>query len=102
MREGYAPFCKHLFVPCFLPGAKAEAVPITDDNRHLLRSEYQARTADELPVLVRWFPQKAVEAPDATFLDLILYSREQIIKETEVTPAAAGKDLTRHRQWGKT
>ena len=38
------------FVPCFLPGAKAEAVPITDDNRHLLRSEYQARTADELPV----------------------------------------------------
>ena len=29
---------------------------ITNENQHLLRSEYQARTEKELPVLVRWFP----------------------------------------------
>ena len=39
LQDGYAPFCKHLFVPCFLEGARAEAVPITDDNKALLLSE---------------------------------------------------------------
>jgi hypothetical protein len=39
--RSYAPFCKHLFVPCFLPDATVEAVPITPENRHLLRSDYE-------------------------------------------------------------
>lgn len=39
LQDGYAPFCKHLFVPCFLEGACAEAVPITDDNKQQLLSE---------------------------------------------------------------
>lgn len=30
---------------------------------------------------MRWFPASKVEAPEAKFLDVILYSREQIIKE---------------------
>ena len=89
LADGYAPFCKHLFVPCFLEGAHAEAVAITEENKGALLSEYQARTEQELPVLVRWFPQCSVEAPVATYLDLILYSREQIIKETE----AMGRDV---------
>jgi len=99
LADGYAPFCKHLFVPCFLEGARAEAVPITDANKGALLSEYQARTEQELPVLVRWFPVGSVEAPSATHLDLILYSREQIIKETE----AMGRDLaeaTDPSPWG--
>ncbi|MGB1607410.1 MAG: DUF3228 family protein, partial [Promethearchaeia archaeon] len=83
LKDGYAPFCKHLFVPCFLEGARSEAVAITAANEGALRSEYQARTEQELPVLVRWFPKGSVEAPLATHLDLILYSREQIIKESE-------------------
>ena len=87
LKDGYAPFCKHLFVPNFLEGALVDAVPITKDNEHLLRSEYQARKPEELPVLGRWFPLGSVTAPQATHLDLILYSREQIIKET----AAMGK-----------
>ena len=37
----YAPFCKHLFVPCFLPDAVVEAVPITPENQHHLRSDYE-------------------------------------------------------------
>lgn len=71
LKDGYAPFCKHLFVPNFLEGALVEAVPITEDNKHHLRTEYQARKPGELPVLVRWFPIGTVEAPPATHLDLI-------------------------------
>ena len=54
-------------------------VPINDDNRHLLRTAYEARTKDELPVLVRWF--EGIEAPVANYLIVILYSREQLAKE---------------------
>src|SRR5690606_38753365 len=55
------------------------AVPITDRNRHLLRSDYEARTPLELPVLVRWF--EGVEPPVADDLVAILYSRAQLAKE---------------------
>ena len=54
-----------------------------------MRSGYDARTEQELPVLLRWFPaDTAPEAVAATFLDVILYSREQIRKEA----AAMGRD----------
>ncbi|CBZ52363.1 conserved hypothetical protein [Neospora caninum Liverpool] len=80
--EGYAPFCRHLYIPNFvraLPGA----LPITPENEHMLRSGYIARRPTELAVLTRWFPMsyaKDVLKP-AAYLDLILYSREQIAKE---------------------
>ncbi|WP_426280739.1 DUF3228 family protein [Lysobacter soli] len=77
-----APFCK-LHVHRNWTSTKCLAVPITDDNRHLLRSDYDARTRDELPVLVRWF--EGLEPPLANFLIVILYSREQLAKEgTEI------------------
>jgi hypothetical protein len=102
--DGYAPFCKHIFVPNFT-SARASYLKITDEvcmfgvlfmfllrimrnvkgfialcnqNRHLLASGYVARTEKELPVLSRWFPSHLVKAPLATHLDIILYSREQI------------------------
>ena len=53
--DGYAPFCKHLFVPNFV-GAKLNYLEITPDNESCMRSGYEARTEKELPVLVRWFP----------------------------------------------
>lgn len=34
LADGYAPFCKHVFVPNFV-GAKVGALEITDANRHL-------------------------------------------------------------------
>ncbi|KAK1444384.1 hypothetical protein BgAZ_102900 [Babesia gibsoni] len=82
LEDGYAPFCKHIFVENFT-GAKSGTMPITEDNRHLLKSAYVARTETELPVLTRWFPKAAVEdhIPEAKFLDVILYSKEQVIKE---------------------
>jgi hypothetical protein len=58
-------------------------VPITAENESLIRSGYEARKEKELPVLVRWFPMGSVPLPQARFLDIILYSREQIRKENE-------------------
>lgn len=79
---GYAPFCKHVFVENFV-GAKVAVLPITEANRALLQSDYQARTEKELPVLNRWFPKDKVEVHEAKFLDIILYSREQLILERQ-------------------
>ena len=76
--DGYAPFCK-LHVHRNWTSTRCLAVPITAGNRHLLRSDYEARTPDELPVLVRWF--EGVEPPVADYLVVILYSREQLAKE---------------------
>lgn len=85
--DGYAPFCK-LPVYANWTSTRASAVAITDANRHLLHSAYEARNADELPVLVRWF--EGVEPPVARYLLPILYSREQI--------AIEGTHITAH--WG--
>lgn len=81
--DGYAPFCKHIFVKNWVPGVSVGAAKITPENVHLLQSGYKARTEKELAVLCRWFPKDKVEIPEATMLDLILYSREQVIKECE-------------------
>ncbi len=45
------------------------------------RSAYEARTEKELAVLVRYFPKESFKTETAKYLDLILYSREQIRKE---------------------
>lgn len=76
--QGYAPFCT-LHVHRNWTSTRVLAMPITEGNRHQLRSDYEARTPDELPVLTRWF--EGVEPPVADYLVVILYSREQLAKE---------------------
>ncbi|AMJ58791.1 MULTISPECIES: DUF3228 family protein [Stenotrophomonas] len=76
--DGYAPFCK-LHVYRNWTSTRCLTVPITEQNRHLLRSGYEARSREELPVLVRWF--EGVEPAVADYLVVILYSREQLQKE---------------------
>ena len=76
--DGYAPFCK-LHVHRNWTSTRCSVIAITEDNRHLLRSAYEARNAAELPVLVRWF--EGLEPPVANYLIPILYSREQMAKE---------------------
>lgn len=76
--DGYAPFCK-LHVHRNWTSTRCLTVPVTDDNRHLLRSAYEARARQELPVLVRWF--EGVEPPVADYLVVILYSAGQLAKE---------------------
>jgi hypothetical protein len=85
--DGYAPFCK-LHVHRNWTSTRCLAVPISDDNRALLRSDYEARTKDELPVLVRWF--EGLEPPVAAYLVIILYDREQLAKEGTVIGADWG------------
>ena len=54
-------------------------IPVTDANRHQLRSGYESRNSSELPVLVRWF--EGLELPVAQYLIPILYSAEQLARE---------------------
>ena len=80
MLDGYAPFCRHIFVPNFTD-ARMGVHRITEENRHLLRSDYVARREGELPVLTRWFDSADVEPAVCRWLDVILYSAEQLEKE---------------------
>lgn len=50
--DGYAPFCKHIFVPNFV-GAQTGAVKITDEVRGAIECGYEARRPEELAVLSR-------------------------------------------------
>jgi len=91
LQPGYAPFCKHLFIPNTLSDKiKSSVVEITKENAHLVKSGYEARTPKELPVLQRWMDSKDLPGgmdglPSAKWLDVILYSREQIRKENAAT-----------------
>ena len=96
LKDGYAPlqaFLRQEFVGDHL---KTPVVEITAENERLLRSGYEARTPEELPVLQRWFDAGDVETPTAEWLDIILYSGEQIVKEN----AAMGKERTQTEPWG--
>lgn len=71
-------------------------LPITKENEQCLRTRYEARNDKELPVLTRYFDRELLLEgkeesdvfPVAKYIDLILYSREQIEKEN----AAMGKE----------
>ena len=97
--DGYAPFCKHVFIPNFT-SARGNTLEITPQNEALLRSGYEARTDQELPVLGRWFPADTAPQPlVAAFLDVILYSREQIRKEAAAMPMGQREDAE-EAPWG--
>ncbi|MEO1537379.1 MAG: DUF3228 family protein [Pseudomonadota bacterium] len=81
--DGYAPFCKHIFVENN-SATRAAFAPITDETRPFLRSGYVARRAGERAVLERWFEE--MEAPRANWLDVILYSHDQLLKEAHDFP----------------
>lgn len=76
--DGYAPFCQ-LHVHANWTATRCSMIAITEANRHLLRSAYEARSREELPVLVRWF--EGIEPPVAKYLIPILYDRAQLAKE---------------------
>ena len=82
LKEGYAPFCKHLFVKNFTDTLLYYA-KITESNRKFLQTVYEARTEKELPVLRRFFSAADVGAERAEYLDIILYSKEQVQKECQ-------------------
>ena len=53
LKDGYAPFCKHIFIKNFTD-MPANYVKISEDNEKLIKSVYEARTEKELPVLRRY------------------------------------------------
>ena len=71
-----------MFVPNFA-GIDCGYVEITSETKPLIESGYEARSEKELPVLVEYIDRTKLPAPKATHMDIILYSREQIIKENE-------------------
>lgn len=81
---GYAPFCE-LHVHRNWTSTRCSVIAIDADNRGCLRSGYEARSREELPVLTRWF--EGLEPPRAEYLIPILYSAEQLAREG--TPIAA-------------
>lgn len=85
--DGYAPFCK-LHVHPNWTSTPCSAIGITPENVARLRSGYEARTPEELPVLTRWF--EGIEPPVAAYLLVILYDREQMRAEGEAIDADWG------------
>lgn len=73
--DGYAPFCKHLFLINDFTNARVSVLPITNSNMQCLRSRYEARTEQELPVLTRYFDRKA----------LVLQKQQQQQQQEEMT-----------------
>jgi hypothetical protein len=79
--DGYASFCKHVMVPNFVKGLQCGYAPITPENASSIKTAYESRNQRELPVLIRYLDRSQHPPPEATWLDVILYSREQIIAE---------------------
>lgn len=73
------PFCRYLFIDNFTSTLPSH-LRINNSNAQWLRSGYDARTDEELPVLVRWFDLPC-RLPAAQHLMLILYSQEQLLLE---------------------
>ena len=46
--DGYAPFCKHIFIKNDFTDATVNVLRITPDNEHLLRCTYEARNDKEV------------------------------------------------------
>lgn len=78
-RNGYAPFCELTFTRNWT-NARTGTLPITPENEQFLKSGYQARKPDELPVLTRWF-EGLPDVPRAKHLCLVLYNQEQLARE---------------------
>jgi Protein of unknown function (DUF3228) len=101
--DGYAPFCKHVFVRNdFAAQIKVGALELSAENEHLVRTGYVSRRQGELAVLSRWFNRAEVDSltPAATHFDVILYSRAQIYKENEARGEVPDdKGLYESDQW---
>jgi hypothetical protein len=100
--------------------ARVGVLPIIADNERHLRTRYEARTEWELPVLTRHFDRESLLLdaagggskddekrrdddvfPVARYLDLILYSREQIEKENSAMgKAPSGEETKETAPWG--
>lgn len=98
--DGYAPFCKLIAIENFT-NAKVGSMPIDMANYQYLRSGYSSRTEKELPVMSRWF-ELPLPAPVADYLVVVVYSREQLLKEHDSKPGSTFEkfELESDDAWG--
>ncbi len=82
-RQGDFEFSRLITIGNFT-NAKMATYPITLESAQYLRTDYSSRTPEELPVLSRWFEFPSwFNKPEAKYLTLVLYSKEQIDKENK-------------------
>lgn len=93
----HSSFCSYFYINnkfqhnYLCPTIKTAVIPIDHTIYPYIQSGYSSRTSDELPVLSRWvhFPHKSYELPIANTIGLVLYTREQLLKEhNEMFPPA--------------
>lgn len=109
LKDGYAPFCKHVFISNDFSDARVNVLPITKENEQFVRSRYESRNDKELPVLTRYFDRELLLEegkdekdvfPVAKYIDLILYSREQINKENAAMDKKSEEESKETAPWG--
>ena len=96
--DGYAPFCKLLPIKNFTD-ARVGSMPITLENYQYIRSGYSARKESELPIFSRWL-ELPISKPRAEYLMLVLYSKEQIDKESDTQDGGLDVDWGVDVDWG--
>ncbi len=93
LKEGYAPFCKHMIIENFNEFT-ANTTEITPENIKYLKTGYFQRNKGEASVLMRWLDATKVKQKKAKYLDIILYTKEQIQLELKATKKKdANKDV---------
>ncbi len=94
-------FCKYIFIDNsrFDLDVKLGTIPIDYTIYQYIQSGYFSRTDEELSVLSRWvkFPPNTYTAPRANYIGLVLYSREQLLKEYNADPAIGQRDMNGNR-----
>ena len=82
MKYGNFPDISRIVTLANITKAKATVMEIGLNNYQYLRTDYSARTADELPVLTRWFELPPGFKPAvAENLSVVMYSRIHLIAE---------------------
>ena len=94
-RAGYASFCHHLIIPKpdFVT-AKVNVVPLTDENRCHLKAGFVQRKEGEVPMFTQWLEAEKVDLPEADYLDVVVYSAEQMREEQQVKGGSDSADYS--------
>ena len=75
-------FCKYLIIKNDIPEIKSSVIPIDLSIYPFIRTGYNARIPEELPVLSRWVELPyGFSLPKAQYIVCVLYSREQLESE---------------------
>ena len=78
--DGDEPYCKHIimenFVDCY-----ASYAEIKPENVEFIKTDFVTRGEEDKPVVTRWLDRAEVPRTKAKYLDIKLYSKEQIQAE---------------------